>query len=198
MSSYDSLKTKFNPQDIIVAMGLIATVALTYFVALPQSKIYKQKVADLKAKEAQLQAMNQRAADLVSVADRLPKHQASLERLKLAYPKTDQTIEALVQARTIAEQSGMTVKGLSPGKGKPTGLPVTFVLSGSYESLAKFSRELHQNLRPITVQSLSLTAGGEKAGGSINVTANTSFIYNTTATGTAAAPALPPPNPTGS
>lgn len=197
MSSLDSLKPKFNPQDLIVTGALIATVALTYFVALPQSKVYKQKVADLKAKELELQAMNQRAADLVSLADRLPQHQAALDRLKLAYPKTEQTIEALVQARTIAEQSGMTVKGLSPGKGKPTGLPVTFVLSGSYEALAKFSRKLQQNLRPITIQSLSLIAGAEKNGGIINVTANTSFIYNSNAA-TNAAPVLPPSNPTDS
>lgn len=185
-------KSSLRPEDLVVVICLLVVGCVTYFVAMPQATTLKEQSVALAAKQAEAKVLNQRIADLTSLSDRLPRYTAAIDRLALAYPKEEQQIEAFIQAQTIVERSGMTVVNLAPGKAKDGKLPIAFSLTGSHEALNRLFQELNENLRPITIESWVITAGGEKSNGAISVSLNAHFHFNgTVAAAPAGAPVLP-------
>lgn len=180
------------PQDLVTVIALVISGAVTYFVAMPQAQALKDKQSTLQAKLAQAQELNQRAADLKSVAGKLPQYSDSIERLSLAMPKDEQTIEGLVQARTIIERSGMAMVSLTPGKSKDNGLPISFSLTGPYDSVSRFIRLLNANLRPVSIDSLTITPAGEQKGGGVNLVIETGFQHGASTAVDPATGSVPP------
>lgn len=188
------LQTSLKPQDLVVVIALLVVGAVTYFLALPQATALKAKSTELKAKQAQVKGLNQQVADLTSLGDRLATYDTDIDRLATAYPKDEQAVEALIQAQTMTEQASVSAGTLSPGKGKSGSLPMNLTVTGSYESVSRFIRQLNDNLRPVLVESVALTAAGEKAGNGVTASVVTSFAYDGAATTAAVPPTLPTGN----
>lgn len=175
------MKQQFSLEAIVTAVCLLLIAALTYLVAMPQAsnlKADKALLAQKKGEELKLQsqkdALEQAANDLVQYAP-------DLERLKLAFPATDQQVEALVQAQAITAKTGVTVTSLSPSKPKAGDLPIAFGIKGSYSTIITFLRELNNNLRPIVVQTVNIVPGGDKDANVLTANISTAFEFSGTA-----------------
>lgn len=173
------------PQDIILAVSFIAVGCIVYFLAMPQAAQLKSNTQMLQQKREQLAKLKQRADDLTRLAERIRQIEADIERLGVAYPERDQTIEALIQAQIIASRTSMTVETLTPSAAKAGQVPVAMSVSGRFADLPGFLRQLNDNLRPILVKSVSVTAAGDKERPLVAVGTSLDFAY----AGAAPAPA---------
>lgn len=171
-------KPTIKVQDLISLVAIMAAAAITYFLALPQATTLRAKASQLQEKTAQVKQLNQQVADLEDLTTRLPQLQSELSRLSLAYPRDPQVVEAMIQAQAIAERAGVKINSISPAKPKGTSLPITLNVEGSYQALGNLLREFDSNLRPALVQSVSLVAGGEKAGGLMTMNITVSFEFS--------------------
>lgn len=173
------LKISIKPQSIIIAIAAAVTIATTYFVAIPQASRLSNLTTELTVKKEQSRLLNNRRDSLQTLTFKLPGYAADIERLALAYPQEEQTVEALIQAQAMIERSGMAVESLAPTKSEERGLQMTMVLKGSYESLISLLRELDDNLRPVIIDNITVqAAANEKEVGILTATLNTSFTYN--------------------
>lgn len=180
---------KFKLTDMLAVAAAAVVVLVTYFVALPQAQKLKTQAATLQTKEAEVARLQQYHNGLVEIGNRLPQYSRQIERLSLAYPKNEQTVEAMLQIQTMAERAGLALVNLTPAKPKAGSLPVTITGRGSYQALTNFLRELQFNIRPAVVRSLSVTAAGEKEEGVVLTTATIALPF----AASVETPALPQP-----
>ncbi len=183
-------KSKFSikPASLILGFSIIAILAGTYFLAIPQAKALREKTKELKTKEAQLSSLEERKRSLIALGNALPTYRRQIDRLAVAYPKESQAVEALLQLQTMADRSGVAIVTMSPGKAKGGGLPVSMQLRSSYGALNVFLGELYTNIRPIALKAMSVTTAGKE--GSF-VTTNLSLEFASSAVGsTVPAPAI--------
>lgn len=172
-------RIKIKPQTIVITLSVLITVSLTYFVAMPQATKLAVRTAELTTKKEQARQLEERRNSLLKLTDKLPGYAADIERLALAYPQEEQTVEALIQAQAIIERSGLTIDSLAPSKTNIGALQVSMVLKGSYESLINLLRELDSNLRPVIINNLSVQAGAsDKEVGVLTVNISAGFEYN--------------------
>lgn len=182
--SKTATKSSISPQTAIVLLVSVVIVAVTYYLAMPQAEKLKVKGEQLAAKKSQIKALEARKESLVRLAGLINQYQADIARLGSAYPSEDQTVEAMIQAQSLVERSGLTVVSLTPNKVKDGGVPVSMSLKGSYQGLGQLLRELQFNLRPVVLSEMTVnSASKEQNVISVTIVANFQFNDKGAATG---------------
>lgn len=183
------MSQSLKPETLIPTVSLILVVLITYFLSKPQAAALQVNKAELTVKLAEEQALNEKIVALQELATKLPQFNDEITRLAIAFPETEQSVEALIQAQALSQKAGMTVKSLVPAVVVPGSMPVTMTLQGGYDRLGTFFQEINNNLRPIKVDTIALTAGSEQDAGVMNISVNAGFLFNGAAVPTADAAA---------
>ncbi len=189
-------KLSIKPADAIVGIAILVVAGLTYFIARSQASALVVKHQDLQQKQTQLAQLENKRTELTSIANELDTYQADADLLKIAYPVDDQSIEALIQTEAMAQRAGVATSGLTPNKAEPGKLVINLSTESSYSAFIKLLEEFQNNLRPVLISSLSLSAGAESKADTVVGTIVANFAYGGAAAGTPSVPL--PPNPTGS
>lgn len=165
------------PQDLILVVSIILIGCIVYFAAIPQAKSLKANMLTLQQKREELAKLKRRADDLNRLQDRIAQIKEDIDRLGVAYPEKDQTIEALIQAQIIASSSAMAVERMTPSTAKDGFVPVSMSVSGRFVDLSGFLRGLNNNLRPILVKSVTIAAAGDNERPLVAVNTLLDFAY---------------------
>ncbi len=197
-------KNSVKPADLVSFGTIVIIVSLTYFWAIPQTKGLKQSIDTVSLKKQELDAAQKKYQTLSQLVQDMPKYKDDLDKFSIAYPKSEQLIEALIQTQILAQKAGVTISGLTPGAAAAGQLPVSLSVVGKYSAVNTLFKELTTNLRPVSIKNYSLTPGGESGGDQINAQLSLNFAYDAsgataaTATGAAAANTVPngPPSAT--
>lgn len=173
-------KISLKPVDLVVIISLLFIGLATYYLAVPQASRLKELTSERKSKEAEEQRLKQRIDDLFELASSLASHKDGIDRLEVAFPKDEQVVEAMIQAQTMIERSGLAIVNLAPSKSKDGNLPVAMSVKGSYTTLNALLRELYRNLRPILVKSLAIVPERDKEQnvGQLSISLNTVFRHS--------------------
>lgn len=171
------LKPQLRIEDLTVAVSLGLILAIGYFISIPQASRLAEKKQELNSKQAEVANLEARVNQLSQIATKLTEYKDEIARLQTAYPKEDQTVEALIQSKQMIERAGMAIGSLGPGAAKGGSLPVNFTVNGSYESMVRLLNELYVNLRPVVVKSVNIAAGQAKDAGTLSISLTTDFEF---------------------
>lgn len=192
-------KLSIKPAEAIVGFAVIIIAGLTYFVAGNQASQLKTKHQELQQKQLELSQLEQKRTELTSVANQMETYKTDAELLKIAYPTDEAAVEALIQTETITQRAGVKTGNLAPGAGQAGKLIINLNTTSNYDSFIKLLSELQNNLRPVLVSSISLSAGAESKPDELNGAVVANFVYQGGGSGAAAAnPSVPLPSDTSS
>jgi Tfp pilus assembly protein PilO len=186
------MNSSFKPQTLITVVALILVVVITYVLALPQSNNLKKNRATLAAKQAEEKALTEKIDSLTALGEKLPQYEGEINKLIVAFPQEPQQVEALIQAKVVAEKAGLTAAGLVPGVAAAGNLPIAMSLQGGADRLITLFKEINENLRPIKIDTISLLSGSKESNGVMNINVGAGFLYNAAAGTTPAEPGTTP------
>lgn len=168
---------KLRFQDILLFFAVVIVGAVGYFVALPQAAAIKVKSQTLATNQTEITKLKARITSLNQAAALLPQYKQDIDRLSIAFPSTDQQIEALIQTQSIVERSGLTLININPASGKDGKLPIAIRTLGSYGAYKSLVNEINSNLRPAFIRTMSLSAGGADQGNLIAANILIEYAY---------------------
>lgn len=188
MAAKSSLNLK--TADAVALLAVLFSVAGVYFISLPQARSLSDNTANMKAKQAEAEALQSRYDTLNDLQVAMEQKKSDVDLLLTAYPSEPQLAEAMTQAQSIAERSGMSVESLSPSSAKEDSLPVSLTVKGTYQAFDALSRELRNNLRPILTPQLTINADRDAGADRVIAELSNNFSFNvpSAAEDTSAAP----------
>ncbi len=169
---------KIKPADLVVVAGVLLAAAATYFLAVPSAAKLQQSRIELQGKQAELEGLELRHDTLVDLANELPNYKKQTDLLTVALPAEPQTAEALTQAMTMAQKSGLSIEGAAPSASKGGILPVNLSVKGTFAQYDSFTRELAKNLRPVTVKTMNVTRDDDKNPNLLTMNFSLEFEYS--------------------
>jgi Tfp pilus assembly protein PilO len=159
-----------SPADAVAVISIALVIGISYWFFMPQLKRLEQHKAAAQVKAAEAKQLQERYTALVSLTDELPQAKTQLDLLTIAYPKEQQTAEAMIQLQSMAGRSGLAISSLVPSQARDGVLSVTGSYKGTYGSYLTFLKALSGNVRPATVRNLTVTT--ESDAQRTNLTAN--------------------------
>lgn len=162
---------KFVPIGIII-IALVAILGV------------KPLIVSIRKVNAQVSAFSERAdslstniAKLKEIQPSLVQYSTTIDDLRMAMPAAQQIPEVLVMVEAIAKNTGLNISGfdIQPSSGKSGEVGVNMSASGSYDNLAGFTTKLENNVRPIKINSISVTSAGNAS--VISVAVNFGILY---------------------
>lgn len=156
-----------------ILVALIIFGSAGYYFA---TKRLTDRTNQLKSTMLELAAADDQIAELTALKSRLKKIEPSLPLIEAALPKTKRQSEFLLQLQSLAASRGLSVPSVSigaPGTAAGTSalpsatsqtakagdalvMPLTLQLSGSYDQLSGFLRDLERLNRYANVTSLTI------------------------------------------
>ena len=124
----------------------------------------------LTRKQAEVNTKRQAVDSYRNFASQLSAAQETLLKFEIASPEKPDPEAILVQLEAMAGKAGLTVNNTQPssasGEEGQTDLVYALTVTGSFPQIIAFSEIMEKNIRPITFQTVNITAstGQEKAG----------------------------------
>lgn len=186
-----------NPRlrSLLTGLVLLAVVALTgYFGILPQVTMFNERISQAVEVDAQTSIELVRLQQLQDLEKIQPAIEAQLASLKNAIPSEVEIskyvdILDILAARNNVEIQSLTISDAIPYLppehiatdetiapaieqlgGALGGIPIAFVVSGSYGNLVSFMGEIQASPRTTVIQSATLTSLGISSSYSLNLT----------------------------
>lgn len=171
----DKSSFKLNTNELVVALAVLIVIGVTYWLALPQARTLTAVTSELKGKEAEQAKLEQKYNSLTQLASVFASHQEDIDRLTIAYPTEEQSVEAMIAAQAMAERSGVSVVDITPSTAKGNALPVVMNVTSTYGAFSSLLREFYNNLRPVAINSLTISAGSENTKGLVSANLSVGF-----------------------
>ena len=156
--------TSTQERQIMVALlsGLIVFGTI-YFWFVPSLKTYQDKQLAVAARSKELADLDLRKADLARYDKFFTDQKLRVGRLEQAVPAEENYPELLVQTKTIAEQTGLTLTNFQPARSESgqREFLVTLTVRGSYPHVLAFTESIEKNLRPGRIQTLNFVRSGQ-------------------------------------
>jgi Tfp pilus assembly protein PilO len=158
---------KFVPLGIVI-IGVLAFVAVR-----PMSSEVRKTNAKIKANQEQSARTQEKIDKLNELQPKLAVYKEQIKNLKIAMPASQQIPEVLVMVQAIALDAGLSISGfdVQPDSGGGE-VGVNMSATGSYDNLSQFTRKLENNLRPIKIKTMNISAAD---GNSQQVSVSVSF-----------------------
>lgn len=169
---------KSNWHSYLILLAVVVIVFGYWLVIMPglnqakhDNQLISQRKQEATVLEDRLQAINE--ADSL-----LKKNPDMLNQLTMAMPEGNDVGSAMVAIEALAAKDGVSLLSIEPGKGDDTTgvLPVTIHLQAGYPNLIDFMTATQKNLRPITIQTNTITKPQE--GDVLDATMVLSFSYS--------------------
>lgn len=173
------------PTDLVVVGGVILVWILGYVLFKPQITQLQGSLTTESIKAQEASQLHERYTNLQSAVSLLPQYSKQIDLLSAAFPNEEQSAQALVQLQTMADRSGLALNNVSPAQSKSGVVSVTAVFKGSYQSYQNLMKEINNNVRPITIRSMSLTTESDLQRNVING----NFVFDFPYSASAASPA---------
>lgn len=171
-------------QGLLIGVGTLAIGAAGWFFWLsPAALAVGQANRQLGELDQQKTTLAARLAFVDATARDLAANADALKLLTLAAPTTGGLENLLSSFDGMAAASGVTLASFQPATAsdQPAQLTLTVSASGSFTALQAFVASIEQNVRPLTIQTLSL-ASAIGANGAAVVTGSFSITTPTVAT----------------
>jgi len=141
---------------IIPWLSLVLAIALLFFLVLPEYDGWRLKVGELSLAELDLSNKKESLLILSSVDE------SKIRRLERVIPKTPEEPELLVQMEELATESAVALSSISFQTDESGGRVVlNETVTGTYENLKRYLKNLENNLRLLDVETISLSSGGD-------------------------------------
>jgi Tfp pilus assembly protein PilO len=174
-------------QSIVIAVVAALVVLAGGYLGLV--KPAKKSVTDLKsqaqAQESANASVQLQVSVLKNLAKQLPKEQAALAKIKTKVPDQVQLSNLLRQLVVAANQSGITLTGLTPTQPTPlTGadgisyVDLTITFTGGYPEVEQYDSALESLARTLLVKDFTLTAGSKNSGSTPTGTTSSTSTSN--------------------
>lgn len=160
---------------MLAAVVIIFGYWLVIIPALNQAKADNQLIIQKKQEATTLEDRLQAIKEAGSL---LQKNPDLLNQLTLAMPEDSDVGGAMVAIEALAAKTGVSLLSIEPGKGDNTTgvLSVTIHLQAGYPNLIDFMTATQKNLRPITIQTNTITK--PQTGDVLDTTLVLSFSYS--------------------
>jgi Tfp pilus assembly protein PilO len=162
---------------ILIPVFLIITIALVFGLVSPRYKDYNEKMAQVKSKEAELQAVKDYYAAVDKTSKELAKYTGEMARINLALPNETSDIAISDYFQKKSSESGLVLEdSILPVTIAQSSLNpllkennVSLSLSGSYSALKNFLYGIEESARMPEVDKISFSAGEKESSLSINL-----------------------------
>ncbi len=165
-----------NPSDrntlIAGILIILLLVAGYYFLLLsPLRTEFADRVQEREGKEAQLQQLQQRVAELEAIAGNAPDIERQLLELSKRVPTQPEVPSFVVQVEQISEAAGVTQLSIQPGEAAPpegggdfSSIPITMTFEGTYEQLQDFMVRMQNLVRLVAVSDVTYEEANQGGG----------------------------------
>ena len=157
----------------VVTAAVAVVLVMAWYIALfrPQSSHLRTARSDYSAAQQQITQLQQQKVSLDAILREKPKDEATLAQLKTAVPTTPDLKTVLLQLHQLAVGSGVQLTVFNPSNPYastgPSGagssakaVTLSMTASGPYPAMTAFFTGLAHLPRDITVDTVSLGAGG--------------------------------------
>lgn len=177
-ASSPTLTVLRRPRVLLAVAGALVVVlvwVLVFFV--PQGHRLTTLQGDEQSLQAQVNAGNARVAQLREESQHSAQIQAMVKKLK-GYVPTTSDITYIATLSNAAKASGVKVTSLGPGTSAPVpgssfdAIPVTATVTGTYDNLLTFIRNVYSLPRLTDIDSVQITGGGPKSNRAAILTAS--------------------------
>jgi Tfp pilus assembly protein PilO len=171
---------KKDNQAALIGLIIILVLAIFYFGVYYQGKSLHTAELSYKAKSLQATALAKNVSSLQSLQAQFSSQNSTLSKLQTAFPANAKPEEIIVMLNAMATNAGVTVNNIQPDQqntNTSSSLPaanITVTVTGDYNAQSRFSSELAKNIRPITINNISLV--GQPNSGDISGTYNLGFL----------------------
>ena len=155
-------------QFLLAAIVAIVIVVAGYFVLFQgQWDEYKGKQEEETRLKADFETKSVQAASLDNLKKELELIEASLDVLLKQLPTTAEIPTLIQELHQAAAKNNLTMTNVTPGESvieKPIErLPIAISVSGSYEQLSQFIRDVGKMSRIVTLANINLTSANKSA-----------------------------------
>ena len=142
-----------------VPIGIIIIAILSIAIIKPLALDIRMMNAQATAFAEQSTLTNNKINKLNELKPKLSQYKTTIDDIKMAMPAAQQIPEVLVMVESIAQNTGLNISGfdIQPGSsGNEVG--VNMSASGTYDNLSGFTSKLENNVRPIRIKTMSVSA----------------------------------------
>ncbi len=157
-------------QGLLIGVGTLAVGAAAWFFWLsPAALGIQQANSQLSQLDSQKATLAARLAFVDATARDLAASSDAVTLLKLAAPSTGGLENLLASFDGMAAASGVTLASFQPASAsdQPTQLTLTVSASGSFAAIQAFVAAIEHNVRPLTIQTLSLASATGPSGATV-------------------------------
>lgn len=149
---------------LVMILAVVVAFGIMYFGLKPVLANYHEQRVLVGARTLEIKDLEKRKTDLGRLDGQLKKFGPQVNLLNLAVPSEPQYPEILAQVAALAEESQLILTSLQPQQGEvvnATAVPINLTVRGTFPNMLGFAERLENNLRPITVTSISLIESGD-------------------------------------
>lgn len=150
---------KTNWHSYLILLAVIMIVFGYWLVIVPGLNQAKADNQTINQKKQEAMVLEDRLRTINEADSLMKKNPELLNLLSLAIPEDSDVGSAMVALEALAAKTGVSLLSIEPGKDNDTTgeLPVTIHLQAGYTNLIDFMTSTQKNLRPITVQTNTIT-----------------------------------------
>lgn len=177
-------KTKKNQNSALAVLAMLVAIIVVIFFIVPRvsairdlSNQVAQRESELKSGQAKVEAVKQFAMILKTAKN-------DIDKLGVSIPTEERADEALLQAASAASSAGVGISSVAiaasseqvqnetaqSGSGdqaqstvKSGVLTLTISARGSYSAMLDYIKKLEENIRPVTIQNLSIASSADSS-----------------------------------
>ena len=151
---------------LIGLMAVVLAVAAWFFWLAPTANAIAQANSQLATLDQQKSTIAARLALLTATNTDLANQPEAVKLLQLAIPATGGVPDLLTSIDAMATASGVSLTSIQPSTAsdQPTQLALTVNCTGSFTAIQAMVSALEQTIRPLTIQTVSLTSSATAAG----------------------------------
>ncbi len=143
--------------SMISFLMFIASIALWYFLILPQFEKFKNTSNQSAVLTAKAEALNKNYATLELLKGQLTSTLNDQNKLDISVPKETQIPEIFIAIESLAQKAGVVVVSIKPeNDAKDHMVKTVVVVESEYQNLKNFMASISKNIRPLVTESFKV------------------------------------------